>query len=254
MAIYDSFPWTSVHELNLSWVIQCVKAGNIKIDEFTEALEQFAEDYATLSALAAAFTIAGSNISTTKNFSAASLSGPLTGNVTGNLTGNVTGNVTGNITGDVTGNVTGDVTGNADTATYATSAGSATTATNATNASHATTADSATTATSATSATTANSSTTAININLTTAITSTDMDDYLPSSTGLAVYQTGNNLTTHVPDNLEYEGAIIIAVNTSIGTCAIQAAWFPVASDNTYMRYRVGNAWGSWKKLTQANV
>ena len=95
MAIYDNFPWTSIHELNLSWIIEQVKAGNIKIDEFTEALEQFAEDYDTLSALAAAFTIAGSNITTTKNFSAASLSGPLTGNVTGNLTGNVTGDVTG---------------------------------------------------------------------------------------------------------------------------------------------------------------
>lgn len=110
MAIYDNFPWTNVHELNLAWIIEQVKAGNLKIDGFEEALEQFEEDYDTLSALAAAFTIAGSNISTTKNFSAASLSGPLTGNVTG------------------------DLTGNADTATHATSADSATTAISATNA------------------------------------------------------------------------------------------------------------------------
>ena len=251
MAIYDNFPWTSVHELNLGWIIEQVKQGNLTIEDFAEQLQQFSDDYAALLALANAFTIAGSNISTTKNFSAASLSGPLTGNVTGNLTGNVTGDVTGNVTG----NVTGDVTGNADTATYATSAGSATNATNATNATYATTAGSATTATSATSATNANHANYAVRLieNNGPALTSVDADDYLPTDLGMVIYKTAA-LTTHIPTGMDYEHAIILGINTDIGTCAIQIAWFPVASDNTYLRFRIGSAWGSWKQLTQANA
>lgn len=233
MAIYDNFPWTSIHELNLGWIIEQVKAGNIKIEGFEEALEQFEEDYDTLSALAAAFTIAGSNISTTKNFSAASLSGPLTGNVTGNLTGNVTGNVT------------GDVTGNADTATYATSAGSATNATNATNATYATTAGSATTATSATSATTAS---TAGTLRTNTAYSGTDMDNYIDTSKILTIFNAANTYE-HVPGNeQESEPAVIIAITASANT-VLQLAWWYNYNGTIWYRTKESGTWQNWAYL-----
>lgn len=225
MAIYDNFPWTNVHELNLGWIIEQVKAGNIKIDGFEEALEQFEEDYDTLSALAAAFTIAGSNISTTKNFSAASLSGPLTGNVTGNLTGNVTGNVTGDVTGDltgnVTGNVTGDVTGNADTAT---------------------TADYATSAALATEAET---------ITWRDDITGADMDSYIDTVVPLSLFKA-TGLTTHIPSAITSGRSALILSFTAPSNAVMQFAWFYAESLDVYQRCKYGGTWQSWRKITMA--
>lgn len=244
MAIYDSFPWTSVHELNLGWIIEQVKAGNIKIDGFEEALAQFDEDYRTLSALAAAFTIAGSNISTTKNFIAASLSGPLTGNVTGNLTGNVTGNVTGDVTGDVT--------GNADTATYATSAGSATTATNATNATnanHATTADSATTATTATTASAA-VTTTAFDK---TTLASTDLDDYMSTTHAVTLYRC-SVAASNAPSGMGGESCTVIYIGVPGINYGLQFAWFDQMASAYYTRMLYGGAWQAWKKFDLSNA
>ena len=248
MAIYDNFPYTNIHELNLGWIIEQVKQGNLTIEDFAEQLQQFAEDYDTLSALATAFTIAGSNITTTKNFSAASLSGPLTGNVTGNLTGNVTGDVTGNVTG----NVTGDVTGNADTATYATSAGSATNATNATNATYATTAGSATTATSATSATNATNADLAASLVMRTDIATADADDYIDLTQPISLFKTAL-LTSHVPSAaLQSEMAIILDITGGTNT-VLQLAWFWVADQSIYYRIKYSGAWQAWNKLTVQN-
>ena len=81
-----------------------------------------------------------------------------------------------------------------------------------------------------------------------TAGVSVDADDYIPTGIGAAFYQTPA-LTTHVPSGMESENAIILGINTDIGTCAIQIAWFPAASTDTYVRVRVGNAWQSWKTL-----
>ena len=251
MAIYDNFPYTNIHEMNLRWVIEQVKQGNLTIEDFAEQLQQFAEDYDTLSALATAFTIAGSNISTTKNFSAASLAGPLTGNVTGNLTGNVTGDVTGNVTGNVTGdvtgnvtgNVTGDVTGNADTATYATSAGSATNATNANNATYATSAGAANTANTASTATVATQTS---NFFMRTDITSDDADDYMPTLDGLAVFKTGE-LTSHIMSSLANEYFIIIAIKE--GSHGWQIAYCPYGSSDIFFRTKFAS-WTNWMKVT----
>lgn len=35
MAVFENFPYTNVHELNLDWVIKQVKENNIKIEDLT---------------------------------------------------------------------------------------------------------------------------------------------------------------------------------------------------------------------------
>ena len=255
MAIYDNFPYTNIHEMNLAWIIEQVKAGNIKIDEFTEALEQFAEDYDTLSALASAFTIAGSNISTTKNFSAASLSGPLTGNVTGNLTGNVTGNVTGDVTGDVTGNVTGnvtgDVTGNADTATTAdglsgTASINTTGTITAAGFSGPLTGNVTGNLTGNVTGNLTGTATLTSNFSMRTDITSADADDYMPNVDGMAVFKTAA-LTTHIMSSNSGEYFIIIAIKE--GSHGWQIAYCPYGSSDMYFRTKF-SSWSNWMKFT----
>lgn len=274
MAIYDNFPYTNIHEMNLRWVIEQVKQGNLTIEDFAEQLQQFRDDYDTLLALAAAFTIVGSNISTTKNFSAASLSGPLTGNVTGNLTGNVTGNVTGDLTGDVNGgsfqgsyveatngqithnltvgndaeifnNLTvdgiifGSLTGNASTATSASSATNATNAVNATNASHATTADSATTAGSADSTDT---------MDIITTLTSTDLNDYVPdSSNHFCIYNTPT-IATNYPGLLASNKFTVLAIRSGRGV--LQLVFSPPTETDLWFRIRGGSTWSVWKQIS----
>ena len=35
MSVFENFPYTNVHELNLDWVIKRVKEGNAKIEDLT---------------------------------------------------------------------------------------------------------------------------------------------------------------------------------------------------------------------------
>ena len=160
--------------------------------------------------------------------------------------------MTGNLTGNVTGNVTGDVTGNADTATYATSAGSATTATsatNATNASHATTADSATTATSATTASAA-VTTTAFDK---TTLSSTDLDDYMSTSHAVTLYYC-NVASSHAPTGMESESCTVIYIGVPGINYGLQFAWFDQMASAYYTRMLYGGAWQAWKKFDLSNA
>lgn len=260
MAIYDNFPYTNIHEMNLRWVIEQVKQGNLTIEDFAEQLQQFRDDYDTLLALSAAFTIAGSNITTTKNFSAASLSGPLTGNVTGNLTGNVTGNVTGDLTGDVNGGsfqgsyveaTNGQITHNltvgndaeifnnltVDGIIFGSLTGNASTAT------HATTADSATTATTATSA---GSATT---LPIITSVTSNDMNDYV-NDDPISMFTT-TTVTQNCPSNPDMSGENAMVLNISPGAAyKLQFAWYWPVSDAIFVREKFGGYWQGWRKFT----
>ena len=256
MAIYDNFPYTNIHEMNLRWVIEQVKQGNLTIEDFAEQLQQFRDDYDTLLALSAAFTIAGSNITTTKNFSAASLSGPLTGNVTGNLTGNVTGNVTGDLTGDVNGGsfqgsyveaTNGQITHNltvgndaeifnnltVDGIIFGSLTGNASTAT------HATTADSATTAGSVDSTDT---------MDIITTLTSTDLNDYVPDeSNHFCIYNTPT-IATNYPGLLASNKFTVLAVRSGRGV--LQLVFSPPTDTDLWFRIRGGSIWSVWKQIS----
>ena len=252
MAIYDSLPYTNFHELNADWLLKQMKEAKAKIDEYQEVLDQFEEDYNVLLGLAAAMTVAGSNVT-----------------VAGSLTAN-------GLIGNLTGNVTGNLNGNAATATYATSAGSATTATsatnatnavnatNATNASHATTADSATTATSATSATSAYSaslatnadfateaglSTEALTLQYNTDVTGTDMNDYVDNTLPFALFKAVG-VTTNLPGTITSgRSAVVLSVEAPSGAI-MQFAWYYRESLDIFFRVKFGGAWQSWRKIS----
>ncbi|MBQ1315570.1 MAG: hypothetical protein IIY57_05200 [Erysipelotrichaceae bacterium] len=236
MAIYDNLPYTNFHELNADWLLKQMKEAKAKIDEYQEVLDQFEEDYNVLLGLASAMTVAGSNVT-----------------VAGSLTAN-------GLIGNLTGNVTGDVTGNAATATYATSAGSATSATSATYATSAGSASTATNATNATNAvnatnaanaTTADNAVTTLRQNLTTAITSTDADDYVPLYNGMQIYATPEMLTNVPPDGVNEEGLIITLKKDNF---CLQIAWFYVSSLDLFYRVKYSASWQSWYKLTKASA
>ena len=238
MAIYDNLPYTNFHELNADWLLKQMKEAKAKIDEYQEVLDQFEEDYQVLLGLASAQTVAGSNVTVAGTLTA---NGPI-----GNLTGNVTGNAS---TATNAGHAT-----TADSATnagHATTADSATSATNATNASHATTADSATSAGSATNATNADSAVTALRQNLTTAVTSTDADDYVPLYNGMQIYATPEMLT-NVPSDGVNEESIIISLKKD--NFCLQIAWFYVGSLDLFYRVKYSASWQSWYKLTKASA
>lgn len=44
MALFENFPYTNFHELNLDWIIKQVKDGSAKIDDFAEQLAQMGVD------------------------------------------------------------------------------------------------------------------------------------------------------------------------------------------------------------------
>ena len=260
MGLYDQFVYTNFHELNADWLLAQMKAAKAKIDDFQAELDQFNTDYAALLALSSALTISGSNISTTKNFSAASLSGPLTGNVTGNLTGNVTGNVTGDVTGDVTGNAatatyatsagsatTATTATNATNATYATSAGSATTATTATNAGHATTADSATNADYATTAGSVSGS----EASEITVTAETDANNCVPAEYRAQYYQIAGD-ASHLPSSVNPDYPCLLMTSylkQGTSSFVVQFCW-PAASNRFFMRIRFLGSWQTWKQFT----
>ena len=83
MAIYDNFPYTNIHEMNLRWVIEQVKQGNLTIEDFSEYLEQVETQLNTINDMLtelnpkiadfeakypAIAAIAGSNAGNSKNF------------------------------------------------------------------------------------------------------------------------------------------------------------------------------------------
>ena len=270
MGLYDQFVYTNFHELNADWLLAQMKAAKAKIDDFQAELDQFNTDYAALLALSSALTISGSNISTTKNFSAASLSGPLTGNVTGNLTGNVTGNVTGDVTGDLTGNVTGNVTGDVTGNLSGNVSGGTVTGTNITASNKLEAINQIKTSGYADIGTNLNvgndmdvtgdasiggdltvtgsliASVSAANANNIILGTSTDLDDYVPTGADLVGFYRTPTLSTHAPEPAEQY--IVLGIRATIGR--VQLAWCPAGSLYTYVRVKTGGAWQSWQKIT----
>lgn len=249
MAIYDNLPYTNFHELNADWLLKQMKEAKAKVDSIQEDIDQFNEDYA---ALAAVFTVAGNNVS---------IPGTMTANgFIGNLTGNVSGNAS---TAINAGHATSaDSATNAD---HATTADSATTATNATNATNATTATNATNAVNATNAsnadyatmsdfsTNANLAAEATQTKLDTALSSsTDANDFMPSTDGLHVYQVAA-LNTNVPRSQQGEAAVLLTIRYGTDH-VLQVAWFYVNSQDLFYRQKYYSSWQGWYQITKSSA
>ena len=249
MAIYDNLPYTNFHELNAMWLIRQADERKAKIEEFTQQLEQFEEDYQALLALANALSISGSNVTVAGSLTANGLIGNLTGNVTGNLNGNAA-TTTHATSADSATNATNATNAiNAANATYATSAGTAATAINATNATNATYATNATNASYATTADSADESdvTSDMYVTVDPNESRTDMNDYLPTDNNhFQIFKTAI-IDTNYPGTLTGEMFIVLAFKTDLGACQIVFA--PPATYSLWYRVKVGGQWQSWHQI-----
>ena len=99
MPIFDNFPYTDFHQLNLDWIIKTMKEQvqaiaddkqfiDDKVAEFQQDLDDFETAYNNLLALDSEMTVSGSNIIFTKNIVAPYFEGPAAELKTTSPTGN----------------------------------------------------------------------------------------------------------------------------------------------------------------------
>lgn len=281
MGLYDQFPYTNFHELNVDWLLKQMKEAKAKVDDIQAAIDDFNDTYA---ALAAVFTVNGNNVSIPGTMSANGFSGPLTGNVTGNLIGNVTGNVTGDVTGDLTGNVNGgsfqgsyveatraqittqlDVGG--DTEIFNNLTVNGTIMGNLSgNVSGGTVGGSDFTASGDLSVagdgsiggdltvTGTIAGTIASTLGLVAeTLTSDDMNDYKSETASMSAFQSSSTVSNHCPTGMSGENVYVISLLMPNGTI-FQFAWYYVTSQVPYYRMRYGNVWQNWQAFTITNV
>lgn len=44
MSFLDNFPYTNIHELNLGWVLRVLKAMGVKLDEYTDKVDELTDE------------------------------------------------------------------------------------------------------------------------------------------------------------------------------------------------------------------